>query len=487
MKRYLQKLYKSSRSKSPAKSSKTMAENSIASGTQAQVLTKESGEAFVEALRRNSTLSVLEAKYVVFPTQYPDIPPIIAHASSLSPPLEIAVKCGGAHSSTWASSAGGLVIDLGKLNKVTVSSDKKTVTVQGGARWGDVYSACQEASIDVVGGPFWFVGVGGYLTGGGYSPFTPQYGMAIDNIIDATVVLANGNIVKTSPTEEPDLFWAIRGGGNQFGIVVEFTLKAIPYSGPYTMGAIGYAGSEIDNVIKVVQEWKTTYTPKEKLNITYNRPGPHFKPSITVLPWVSEDKDDRSKEVLAPFRALNPAVDTCKAVRDMLAVSHGADAMMKVAPPKLIIRGTLITDLYPDMMLDVWQKWVAFTEENPDARATSILWELSGADRIADVASDATAFHARDPHFWVAIQGRSISESSEAVMRSFVAKTANEIRQFNTRKAGKDAGFFLNFAQGDETLEEVHGPNLPKLKKLKAKYDPKGLWRKGIYIEPDFN
>jgi len=90
----------------------------------------------------------------------------------------------------------------------------------------------------------------------------------------------------------------------------------------------------------------------------------------------------------------------------MLAVSHGGDAAMKVAPPKLIIRGTLVTDLYPDMMLDVWKKWVAFTEENPDARATSILWELSGADRIADVASDASAFHARDPHFWVAIQGR---------------------------------------------------------------------------------
>jgi len=72
-------------------------------------------------------------------------------------------------------------------------------------------------------------------------------------------------------------------------------------------------------------------------------------------------------------------------------------------------------------------------------------------------------------------------------MRSFVAKTATEIRQFNTKRAGKDAGFFLNFAQGDETLEEVHGPNLPKLRKLKAKYDPNGLWRKGMFIEPDFN
>jgi len=185
--------------------------DSIASGTEAIVLTKASGEEYTNAIHRNSTLSILEPKYVVFPTKYSDIPPIVARASSLSPPLEIAVKCGGAHSSIWASSSGGVVIDLGKLNEVRVSTDKKSVVVQGGARWGDVYAACQEANIDVVGGPFWFVGVGGYLTGGGYSPFTPQYGMAIDNIIDATVVLANGNIVKTSLTEEPDLFWAIRG------------------------------------------------------------------------------------------------------------------------------------------------------------------------------------------------------------------------------------------------------------------------------------
>ena len=72
-------------------------------------------------------------------------------------------------------------------------------------------------------------------------------------------------------------------------------------------------------------------------------------------------------------------------------------------------------------------------------------------------------------------------------MRSFVAKTATELRQFNTNRAGKDVEFFLNFAQGDETLEEVHGSNLPKLRKPKAKYDPNGLWRKGMFIEPDFN
>lgn len=90
----------------------------------------------------------------------------------------------------------------------------------------------------------------------------------------------------------------------------------------------------------------------------------------------------------------------------MLAVSHIADAQFALVPPRLIIRGALVTDLWTDMMLDLWARWCEFTEKNPDARATSVLWELSKAEKIAAIASDQTAFHARTPHYWVAIQGR---------------------------------------------------------------------------------
>ena len=174
-----------------------------------QVLTPSSGEEYTNAIQRMSELSVLHPKYVVFPTVYEDIPSIIKFATSQC--LEIAVKGGGTSTSTWASTEGGLVIDLGKLKGVHVSSDKTTVTVQGGALWGDVYEVCKEAEIDVVGAPFWFVGVGGYLLGAGFSPLTGERGLAIDNVLGATVVLADGRIMKTSATEEPDLFWAIRG------------------------------------------------------------------------------------------------------------------------------------------------------------------------------------------------------------------------------------------------------------------------------------
>lgn len=183
----------------------------LQSKIQGTILTPESGDAYTAALRRNSDLSVLPAKLVVQPAVFEDIPSIIAYATGQTPPLEIAVKGGGAHSATWASSDGGVVIDLGKLNKVTLAEDKQSVSVQGGALWGDVYEVTSKAQVDVVGSPLWFVGVGGYTLGGGYGPLSGEYGLAIDNILSATVVLADGRIVKTSKDEEPDLFWAIRG------------------------------------------------------------------------------------------------------------------------------------------------------------------------------------------------------------------------------------------------------------------------------------
>ncbi|KAF8170789.1 FAD-binding domain-containing protein [Pholiota molesta] len=414
--------------------------------TGAVIVSKADGEeAYAKALHRNSTLSVLEAQSVIYPTEIHHIPTILTYASTQSPPLEIAVKSGGAHSSTWASSNGGIVIDLARLNAVSVAADRATVAVQGGANWGDVYAACQTANVDVVGGPFWFVGVGG--------PFTPERGLAIDNIVGAVVVLADGRVVETSATEEPDLFWAIRGGGNQFGIVVEFTLKAFPAAGPFTVGIIAYPGPEIENVLRVVQDSKATCTAREKLNITFARPPPLFKPAVTILPWVSQDASGRSAEVLAPFRALKPVLDTCAAVPDMLAL---------------------------------WYKWIAFTE-SPDVKSTTVIWELSGAEKIAAVGSGETAFHAREPHYWVAIQGRSATEESVPAMRAFVSESTELMRQRNREKTGKDAGYWLNFAQGEELVEEVFGPNLPRLRKLKAKYDPKKLWSKGCLIEPDFD
>jgi hypothetical protein len=172
-----------------------------------------SSPSYKQAISRPSATSILHPAYVIYPQLPSDIPEILRFAASHDPPLDVAVKGGGTNTMSGLSSCdAGIVIDLARLNHVKVSEDKKTVAVGGGALWGDVYSKIEDHHIVVVGANVWSVGVGGLLVGGGYSNLSGQHGLAIDNLVEATVVLADGRIVTCNGDQEPDLFWAIRGG-----------------------------------------------------------------------------------------------------------------------------------------------------------------------------------------------------------------------------------------------------------------------------------
>ncbi|GJE93919.1 FAD-binding domain-containing protein [Phanerochaete sordida] len=451
------------------------------------VLTPASGDAYAAALERNSALSQLPAGLVVQPASYADVAAALAFARAQAPPLEVAVKCGGTHSATWASSAGGLVLDLAPLNRVALADDRKSISVQGGARWGDVYEVTARERVDVAGSPLWFIGVGGFSTGGGYGPLMGEHGLAIDNLLEATVVLADGRIVKTSKDEEPDLFWAIRGGGGQFGVVVELVFKVHPYAGPFGAGVLAFPGTEIEKVVHAIKTWKDSMSPAEKLTISFSRPAPHFKPSVTLLPMVLHDTDgERSAKVLAPFRtgALKPVFEKVASVPDLNTASHGADASLKSAPRRLIIRGTITSDFTPALVLAVWQKWVAFTETSEDVRGSAVMFDVTHPGKLTAVGAADTALPLRVPHYWMAIQGRSTTDEGVAAASAWTKDLAEFVRQKNTELSGTDLGWFINMCQGDERPEDVFGANLPRLRKLKAKYDPHKVFSKGVVIEP---
>ncbi|KAI0747192.1 FAD-binding domain-containing protein [Daedaleopsis nitida] len=456
---------------------------------QGTILTLSNGESYTTALKRNSDLSILPAAYIVQPATFADIPPVLAYAAAQTPPIEIAVKGGGAHSSTWASSDGGIVIDLSKLNEIVLAPDRRSITVQGG-HFGE--------TLDVVGSPLWFVGVGGFTLGGGYGPLSGKYGLAIDNLLTATVVLADGRLVKTSKDEEPDLFWAIRGGGGQFGIVVEFVFKTHPFSGPFCSGLLVYPGSEFDGVLETINEWKKTQTPTERLTMHFSRQAPYYKPSVVIFSSMLHDTDgSRAATAFSPFRypehsitestlppRPKPLVDQAAVVPDFLTLSHGADKALALAPRRLVIRGTMFADFFPELLRMVWEKWLAFTESSMDVRASAVLWDLTVPDRIADIKGDETALKTREPHYWMAVQGRSTTDESVEACRTFAAEVVQLVREKNTELSGSDLGWFLNMCQGDERPEDVFGENLPRLRKIKAKYDPKKMFSKGVAIEP---
>ncbi|KAI1085577.1 FAD-binding domain-containing protein [Whalleya microplaca] len=143
--------------------------------------------------------------------------------------VKFALRSGG-HSPNpgWSSTAGGILVDLQKLHQVTLSGDKKVASLGPGARWGDVIATLDTQGTSVIGGRIPAVGVGGLILGGGFWHFSGEFGMAADNVKNFEVVLANGTVVNANAGENSDLFWALKGGGPNFGVVTRFDLYTIP-------------------------------------------------------------------------------------------------------------------------------------------------------------------------------------------------------------------------------------------------------------------
>jgi len=149
-------------------------------------------------------------------------------------------------------------------------------------------------------------------------------------------------------------------------------------------------------------------------------------------------------------------------------------------------QAAIVSDIWTDTVLEVWDRWYSFTKEE-DYNETAIVWEFDSPAKVAVAGREDTAFHARDPHYCVIVFGRNDFEESDEVVNDFVSSTTDYIRKADALKTGKDLGVTLCYARGHEAPEHVFGVNLPRLRKLKAKYDPKKVWSKGFVIEPDFS
>src|SRR6478609_7350280 len=169
--------------------------------------------------------------------------------------LRIAVRGGGHNGAGLGSVDDGLIIDLSSMNKVTVVPAAKMVRVQGGALLRDVDAATHEHGLAVPGGIIGTTGIGGLTLGGGVGHLSRGCGLTIDNLVAATVVLADGSVVETDAEREPDLFWAIRGGGGNFGVVTSFVFRAQPLPSTVQAGPVLYDLADAAEVLRWYREF----------------------------------------------------------------------------------------------------------------------------------------------------------------------------------------------------------------------------------------
>jgi FAD/FMN-containing dehydrogenase len=170
--------------------------------------------------------------------------------------LPVAVRGGGHGVAGHCVGDGSVVVDLRLMRQVTVDPEAQTVKVEGGSLWDDVDPACQRYGLAMPGGTFGDTGVAGLTLGGGIGHLSPMYGLTLDNLISATVVTAGGDVLTVSEDAEPELFWALRGGGGNFGVVTEFTFRLHPV-GPLFGGAIEF---RLEDAPAALRAWRELMT-----------------------------------------------------------------------------------------------------------------------------------------------------------------------------------------------------------------------------------
>jgi FAD/FMN-containing dehydrogenase len=393
--------------------------------------------------------------------------------------LTIAVRGGGHSIPGFSTSDGGLVLDLSPMNSVRVDPNRRTITAQAGCLWSDVDAEAQAFGLGLTGGLISTTGIAGFTLGGGIGWLVRRCGLTCDNLIGADIVTADGRYLHVSEDEHPELLWALRGGGGNFGVVTSFEFRAHEVGPTVYGGIVFYRGEDAAAVLSGFREAAAS-APDElsmAVNLTTAPPLPflpeevHGKPIIAVLGVFSGRAEDGDAATRS-FRALAPAV---------------VDLFSPM--PYLAMQG-LLDPLYPRGMWNYFRS--AFFADLDDATAQALISSYSQAPNevselhihhlggaMGRVSADATAFGTRDRDFILNVVARTPgAEGFDGVV---------EWARSACAKLGPDAATYVNFtgeASQDRVQASYPAATYARLVAVKDRYDPTNLFRLNQNIPP---
>jgi FAD/FMN-containing dehydrogenase len=395
--------------------------------------------------------------------------------------LLVAIRGGGHNGPGLGSCDDGLVIDLSMMKSVRVDPARRTVRVDAGCTSGDVDHATHPFGLAVPFGIVSTTGVAGLTLGGGTGYLTRKYGLTIDNLLEADVVLADGSFVTASENQHPDLFWALRGGGGNFGVVTSFLFQAHPVSTVYA-GPIFWEATHAKAVMRAYRDFLPD--APEELGA--------FVGLKTVPPMDPFPKEYQGKRACAVISSYNgPAAEGEKAMARLLkAVPPPAFNWMGAMPfpaiqalfdpffPKGLQwywKGDFVKSL-PDQAIDAH---IAQAAEAPSALCLMHLYPIDGA--VRRVAKDATAWATRDATWSMVIAGIDPEPKQADALKAWGRAYWKAVHPFNLE------GAYVNFMMDDEAagrVQATYGDNYARLVTVKAKYDPQNFFRVNQNIRP---
>lgn len=395
--------------------------------------------------------------------------------------LLVAVR-GGGHSFPGLSTCDdGLVIDLSPMKGIQVNPDRRTARAQAGVLLGELDHETQAFGLAVPAGVVTHTGVAGLTLGGGIGWQHRNYGLTIDNLLAVDLVTAEGELVRASADENADLFWGVRGGGGNFGVVTEFAFRANSIGPTVYAGPVLWPMKQAPEVLRFYRDWISD-CPDALMTIVTQRRVPDL-PTIPrdlvgervvgVVACYAGPVEEGAR-VVAPLKAFgSPLVDLCEA---RPFVEHQAMLDPSFEPGAFYyVRSCDVAEL-TDGVIDV----VADFGERIESPLTSIaLWQMGGA--VARVGEDETAFNGRTAGFTFNINGNSPTADGFEAERRWARDYWTALEPWHT-------SVYVNFMmeEGEERVREAYGAaKYDRLKALKAKYDPTNLFRLNQNITPD--
>lgn len=397
--------------------------------------------------------------------------------------LLLAVRAGGHHVAGHGTVDGGLVLDLRDMNGVWVDPAAKTVRVQGGATWGDVDREAQVFGLAVPGGIVSTTGVGGLTLGGGIGWLHRKWGLSCDNLLSAQVVLASGELVTASADEHPELFWAIRGGGGNFGVVVDFTFQAHSVGPEVALAAVFHdaaAGAELmpqwrDLALSVGDE-VTTRASYWGMPAAPDLPPPVQGRDVLIIAAMYAGPKSEGQEIIDRFRDLGePLFDMSDHIPNYRGLQSGFDPLTENLYSYW--KSTYLSDLTDDALAFIHERAMS----RPDPSVLIHVPMMGGA--TAAVPAADTAFGDRSAPFMLSFDGATYDPAKYDEVRAWVRESIDAAGQL-PGAGGAYLAFSGDKPTDERVVEQQFGKNLDRLRAAKSTYDPNNLFRVNNNIRP---
>jgi hypothetical protein len=391
----------------------------------------------------------------------------------------LAIRGGGHNGGGLGSVDDGVVIDLSPMRSVSVDPSNRTVKVGGGATWGEVDAATHEHGLAVPCGIISSTGVGGLTLGGGIGHLTRAYGLTVDNLLAAQVVLPDGRQVEASADENPELFWALRGGGGNFGVVTEFTFRAHPVT-DVVGGPTFWAIEDTKEVFSAYREFLPVLPRNATGFFCFHTvpPAPPFPEEIHMrkvcgIVWAIDASDEEAEKLMAPMLAVAEPLMHGVQRMPFPALNSAFDGLYGPGD-QWYWRADFVNEI-PDEAIAQNTEW---NEKMPTWKSGSHFYPIDGAAH--DVAAGDTPWAYRDTRWAQVIVGVDPDPASAPALRDWTVGYWESVHPYSA------GGAYVNFMmdEGDARVKATYGDNYDRLARAKATFDPENLLHVNQNIKP---